>query len=210
MTKELLGSFLRDKGTEMVYKRNDAVFRQGQSADYLYWLIEGEGKWIKNVHPDEEQILAFVHPERLFGLPAIVNDRPYISSLIIVSPKARVIRVDKQDFHDLVQQKPQVVLRLLGFLEKEIVGMQTRATRMVRRTTEQRLARALLDLSAREHIPTLNLRERSTPADLARYIGTTRTTVYRLLKKFQEDHLIEIEGRDLHLVNTPQLEEIAG
>ena len=40
-------------------------------------------------------------------------------------------------------------------------------------------------------------------------IGTTRETVSRMLKEFHEDHLIEMKGRNIILINPDRLTKIS-
>jgi CRP/FNR family transcriptional regulator len=54
------------------------------------------------------------------------------------------------------------------------------------------------------------LRVRLSPQELASFIGTTRTTIYRILKKFENSHAVEVEQKRIKLVNEESLRMIAG
>ena len=46
--------------------------------------------------------------------------------------------------------------------------------------------------------------------DLGDYLGLALETVSRLFSRFQEEGLIEVQGRQLRLLDIPRLEAIAG
>ncbi len=78
-------------------------------------------------------------------------------------------------------------------------------------TAEERLAAFLLSISAR-------LKQRGYSAthfllamprrDIANYLRLATETVSRVFKRFQEDGLIEVERRDIRLLDLPRLEKL--
>ncbi|MGH9420153.1 MAG: Crp/Fnr family transcriptional regulator, partial [Thermoanaerobaculia bacterium] len=76
-------------------------------------------------------------------------------------------------------------------------------------TTSEKLARLLLDWSARSGEPTprgMRLAVLLTHEEIAQMIGTTRETVTRILSDFKKRKIIEVKGSNIFLTDKKALE----
>jgi len=48
-----------------------------------------------------------------------------------------------------------------------------------------------------------------SPQEFANFIGTTRTTIYRVFKRLEDDHMIEINNKRLRILNDSALRTLA-
>jgi CRP-like cAMP-binding protein len=48
-----------------------------------------------------------------------------------------------------------------------------------------------------------------SPQQIASFIGTTRTTIYRILKRFEQDYALVVDQKNIRLINSDLLRAIA-
>jgi CRP-like cAMP-binding protein len=80
----------------------------------------------------------------------------------------------------------------------------------MRKTIDQRLAHALLVLSERFGLgadKSLNIK--LSPQEIASFIGTTRTTIYRILKRFEQECALVVDHKNIRVLNSDLLRTIA-
>ena len=80
----------------------------------------------------------------------------------------------------------------------------------MRKTIDQRLAHAILLLRDKFGQNAENyMKLRLSPQEFASFIGTTRTTIYRVFKRLEDEHMIEITNKRLKIVNDKALRGLA-
>jgi CRP/FNR family transcriptional regulator len=106
--------------------------------------------------------------------------------------------------------------RLPG-LQKELFRLMSRdighAERMAaERPADSRLASFLLDVSARMAGPALPLDRIRLPmprSDVASYLRLAPETVSRLLRRMQDEALVRVRGREVGILDRPELRRLA-
>jgi CRP/FNR family transcriptional regulator len=117
--------------------------------------------------------------------------------------------ISKQDLHALCLAHPQVALKLLrviGTRLRKLVGI---IEELSFTTVRHRLAAFLVRLAQREGKRAEGGIEITLPAsnqELAAQIGTVRELVSRNLSRFQSEKLIQMDGRQLVIVDLKVLE----
>lgn len=87
----------------IAFKKGDYIIKEGESGDVFYILEEGEciaTKTIKAGKPAEE-ILKY-HSGDYFGERALIKGEPRAANIIVVSPNAKVISLDRVSFGRLL------------------------------------------------------------------------------------------------------------
>lgn len=121
------------------------LFQQGDPANGLYIVHEGE-VCMRMVTPDGEQVMDIpALPGSLLGLPALVGGAGY--SLSARAKKgARVSFVSREAFSQLMLQEPPIAMMILKVLAKQVA-----TARIVAANLKAREAHALQELEARSH-----------------------------------------------------------
>ncbi|MEK7796331.1 MAG: helix-turn-helix domain-containing protein, partial [Pseudomonadota bacterium] len=103
--------------------------------------------------------------------------------------------------------------QLFRIMSRELVEDERLLMMLGRMSAEERLASCLLSFSRRHE----RLGKSATAfklsmsrQDLGDYLGLALETVSRLFSRFQEEKLIEIQGRQVNLLNSDRLHAIAG
>lgn len=198
-------------GEYRTLKKGEFLFRENDLPDGFYMILDGFLKVSKSVGEKSEQIIAVLSTGDFSGLSAVMNEHRYLKSTIALEGGASLIYLPKEKFFDWMKKYPTVVIPLLKQLEGKIDRIEDRATFIMRKNIEQRLAYAIVYLKRKFGVDENQfLKLRFTPQDFANFIGTTRTTVYRVFKRFEDNKLINIHNKKIMLLDAEGLEQIQG
>ena len=207
---ELLKLFIAE-GEMRKFEKGQPIFREGEDADGFYWILEGYGKVCKCLRLDNEQILTLIGPGDFTGVTSCLGGGQYKKGCVAISDETTALFLPRESFFEWFRKHPAISLPLLRQLESKIDRIENRASFFMRKTIDQRLAHTILALGKKFGLtPDGFLRVRLSPQEMASFIGTTRTTIYRILKKFETSHAVEVEQKRIKLVNEESLRMIAG
>ncbi len=206
---ELLKLFLAF-GEVKPFAKNKPLFKEGEVPKGFYWILEGNCKVSLNLDGENEQIITIVGPGDFVGLTSCLNDVPYKKGCASLATGTQALFLPKAAFYQWLAKYPSITIPLLRQIESKIDRIENRATYFMRKTIDQRLAHAILLLNDKfgqngDHFMKLRL----SPQEFASFIGTTRTTIYRVLKRLEEDHLIEISNKRLRVLDDLALRSLA-
>ena len=182
---------LRNIATVLEYQRgNSTVFSEGEDAHFVYSVASGIVRVSRHSDSGRRQVLAFMLPGDLFGLP---DSGLYVNTAETVSP-ATLYRVPWQQLRQLMTQEPEMQISLLVRVAFDLRQAQRRIVVLGQQNVAQRLASFLLDLALhpdffdkRRNLLSLPL----TRFDLGDYLGTAPETVARALSKFERGGVIK-------------------
>lgn len=166
------------------------IFRQGETAAFVYLLVEGLVRTVFTTPQGERQIVAFHWPGDLFGL---AERGMHVTSAETITP-ARVYRFRCARLEPFLLANPRIED---GFLVKaihDLRGAQRQLIVMGRMDVTHRLAVFLLDCSAHDRFfdaGTSLLTLPVTHYDIADYLGTSAETVTRAIGRLVRLGLIE-------------------
>lgn len=207
--QELLKLFL-SFGEVKSFPKNKALFLENEEPKGFYWILDGNSKVCKCLDIDNEQIITIVGPGDFTGITACLNDTPYKKSCIALQSGTKALFIPKDAFYVGLAKYPAITLPLLRQIESKIDRIENRATYFMRKTIDQRLAHAILLLRDKfgqnaENYMQLKL----SPQEFASFIGTTRTTIYRVFKRLEDEHMIEITNKRVRILNDKALRGLA-
>lgn len=100
-----------------------AIFREGDAAQCLYVLLDGEVEVLKKSHAGREHRVAILGPTDCFGEMSLIDVQPRSATVRAVAP-ARVLRMSSEDFDRLYRQDLKsyalVVLNLARDLSRRL------------------------------------------------------------------------------------------
>lgn len=114
-----------------------------------------------------------------------------------------ILTIDSVQFHRLLEERPRLALRWLNVLSSRLVGYQARVTELLAGGLEAQVASVLV---RRADQAVVNLKQSS----LAELVGGGRTSVNRVLKRFEEQNLVRVRYGQVELVDEVGLARVAG
>ncbi|WP_157933779.1 Crp/Fnr family transcriptional regulator [Alloalcanivorax mobilis] len=104
-----------------VYARpGDDLIRQGERADDVYHLFEGQAQVLVN-----GVAVGQVGEGELLGAIAVLTGAPRNATVRALTP-CSALRVPGQQFHQLISSHPSLIERLLGDMARQITGLNDR------------------------------------------------------------------------------------
>jgi hypothetical protein len=104
---------------EASFGEREMVFREGETGDTLFLIVEGEVAVIKDCNVDKEIELDSIGPGDYFGEMALFGDDRR-SATIRVKKDARFLTLHKQELQEIVREYPQIALHVCRVLSVRI------------------------------------------------------------------------------------------
>ncbi|MGA9333784.1 MAG: helix-turn-helix domain-containing protein [Rudaea sp.] len=189
------------------FAAGEPVFRTRDPFRAIYAVRGGTAKTVVVNREGHEQVLGFYLPGEVIGLNAIYPEH-YPCDAVALDP-AYFCRFSFPAMSALAAKLPSVQQHLFRMLSKEL-GMAT--VLAGDHTADERMAAFLLDLGERyaaRGFSGSRFRLAMSRNDIANYLRLAAETVSRVLSRFREQRMLQIDGRDLEILDVPRLRELA-
>lgn len=189
------------------YRNGEAIFHSHERFGAIYAVRGGVVKTRLIDDLGREQVLGFHLPGEMVGLNAIHPERYPCDAIALDT--VYVCRFSFAALATLATKIPQVQQKLFRLLSADI-GKATLLAGDY--TADERLAAFLLDLARRyaaRGFSSRSFRLVMPRADIANHLRLAAETVSRVLRRFCDRGLIRVDGREIELVDSPHLEQLA-
>ena len=185
------------------YKKKEVIFHVGDNPHYIFFLNKGSIKTYKT-HDDGKELITNLYKEGdFFGHVALFDQKNYSDSALVIE-ESEIYKIPKDDFLALIYKNREVASQFIKLLSNKVAEQEKHLLRLAYDTVRKRTAEALLTLINSSEKKTLKV----TRDDLANMVGTATETVIRCLSEFKEDELIEINGREITILDSKGLAKI--
>ncbi len=192
-------------------RKGEQLYRLGDPLKSLYAVRSGTLKTTGLMEDGRVQVTGFHLAGELLGIDAINTDQHPCSAEALET--SEVCEVPYTALEELAHQVPGLQHQLFRIMSREIVEDERLLMMLGRMNAEERLASCLLSFSRRHERLGVNgaaFKLSMSRQDLGDYLGLALETVSRLFSRFQEEGLIEVQGRHVHLRDSERLHAIAG
>lgn len=204
--KELLSSnFLLQN-----YKKNELIYCEDESAEYLMCLLSGKVKVFKDGVGGRSQIIRMIKSVEYFGYRAYFAGEKYLTAAAAVEPSL-VCLIPMSIISTLIGQNNKLAMFFIRQLSVDLGVADERTVNLTQKHIRGRLAESLLFLKEsyglEEDGSTLSIflsRE-----DLANLSNMTTSNAIRTLSNFANERLITIDGRKIKIIDEDKLKKIS-
>jgi CRP/FNR family transcriptional regulator, nitrogen oxide reductase regulator len=191
-------------GIQRAVEEDSYFFFQGEKADYLHILLSGRAK-LCTISADGQQVnLRTLVPNQLFGAVGAVDPKANYPACAQALEDSTSLAIKSDAFANLLTERPHLSFGLMRLMTGYIQEMQERYSELATERVEQRIARALLRLTAQSGRKNdqggIDLA--FSRQDLAEMTGTTLYTVSRCLSAWEKRGIITT-GRERVTVVDP-------
>jgi CRP/FNR family transcriptional regulator len=144
------------------------------------------------------------------GLESLANGEHTQSAIALDT--ALVCRIPIEQYEKLSERVPAMRRQLMNVMSRELHDLQGRLADARHAGAPATLAGFLVNLSERYARRGLRSERFNLPmsrGDIASYLGLTLETVSRLLARFQQQGLVNVHARDMHILDPAALQEMA-
>lgn len=192
-------------------KKGEFLFRQGEVFDSVFAVRSGALKTFSLSDFGEEQITGFHLPSELVGLSGMDGETYPVSAQTLETTTVCEIPFERLD--ELSILLPQLRRQLMRVMSREIRDDQQMMLLLSKKTADERIATFLVNLSARFRARGFSpnqFRLAMSRNEIGNYLGLAVETVSRVFTRFQQNQLLEAEGKSVHILNPIELCALAG
>ncbi|WP_420386738.1 Crp/Fnr family transcriptional regulator [Roseivirga sp.] len=189
---------------EDFYVKGQTVFSEGNTPHGLYFVKSGRVKVFRFGGDGKEQILTIASGGKFLGYKDLLAKRRYSTSAMALEDSV-LLFIPKQDFFRIFNSSEGSGF-FINLLCKDLVEAERKMVSLAYTPVRGRLAEGLLELKEayQDHEHKIEL----SREDLANFIGTAKETVIRLLSEFKSEHLINIQGKYIEVINPGGLDRL--
>ena len=201
-----------DSSTIKLYKKHDFIFAEGEAYHGFYIVLEGRIKVYKLSPDGKEAIVHLVKPFDPFAEVALFENLTTYPVNAQTIEDSLLIYISKDGFLKFLNTHPQINFKIISGFTKKMRELTNRLESLTLNEVSSRLAHYLL-----EEYKNAPLTEKNLPSvtitisksDLAVYLGTALETLSRTLKKFQDDGLIVVKGKNVIIKDFKRLQKLS-
>jgi len=185
---------------------DEVIFFEGDPADVFYVLLSGRVRIYKASPDGKEYTLHIIRPGQLFAEAAIFHGHGYPANGMAVE-NSSVAFFPRDAFQALLKKYPEISLKIIGSLSGFVRDFTRQVEELSLKEVPARLASYLLNRIEETGGDTVHIE--GTKAELAGRLGTVSETLSRNLKKFSDLGVIRVNGREISILDSRQLNRIA-
>jgi len=198
---------VRASKTQVLFRKGDNLTKQGAFASYALFVINGLAKQYIEGDSSKNFNLRIIKPGEFVGLSAIFTKNTFNYSSVALTD-CQVFLVEKEAITSVIKQNGLFGFNMIKrYCEQNANLFDTLRTVMYKQMNG-RLADTLLyvDGLKSENPDVFQLLSRK---DIADFAGISTESAVKLLKNFEKDGLIELNEKDIVLLNHRELGEIS-
>lgn len=193
------------------YKKNQAIFMQGNSPHGVYCVQSGKVKISSTGKEGKESILRLATAGDILDQDSLFSNELYTASAIAIE-ECIVCFIEKDYFLKAIEKYPMLSLNIISQLSRAMQSSEAQNVALAQKNARERFAALLLSLkdtygTQDGHRTRLDIK--LTREEMASMIGTSMETLVRLMTEFRLEEIIEQDGKIIFIVNEDKLVQFA-
>lgn len=202
-----LKNFFDDNGTLFSLSKDEIIYSEGHNSNYIYLVIKGVIKCHKLDQQGKELTTALHKEDDLFGYTSFTQNIPYQETATAIKA-VELVGISKNELKQVLNSNHKVTLELIQLLTDDISGVKNQLLQMAYSSVNKKTAVTILKFAEK-----LN-RKPEDPItisrnDLASVAGIATETLIRTMSNFRKQGLIEVQGRNIRILDLEGLQEIS-
>ena len=205
LTTEELEQINRGK-TELTYLAGENLFKQGAFSTHLLLITRGLVKVYLQTGREKQLNLQLVQTGDFLGFASLFGEMLHATSAVALTD-TEVCMIDKEQMRTILLNNAQFAMRITSRNYRNERQLLTIIANMTYKQMRGKLASTLLYLSG-ENFSDQNLFQYLSRQDLANFASVATESAIKLLKEFERDGIIALEGKGITILNKTELEKI--
>jgi CRP/FNR family cyclic AMP-dependent transcriptional regulator len=180
--------------TITAYRKNKKIFSQGDRADAVFYIQEGQAK-VGVVSELGKEVVVALHRKGDFFGEGCLNGQPLRLGTVVAMTNSEIMRLDKEAIVKVLHDEPKFSEAFMAHLLSRNSRVEEDLLDQLFNSSEKRLARALLLMAnfGKEGKPERVIAKVSQET-LAQIVGTTRSQVSTFMNRFRQLGFINYNG----------------
>ena len=182
-------------GTVSKYQDEQIVYRQGDPADSLFYIVSGQVNVTFNSEFGKEAVIAILGAGDFFG-ESCLGGTLLRSATITTAGACEIARLDRAMVSRALSDNPEFIKLFLNFLLGRNEKLKADLIDQLFNSSEKRLARILLTLAnsglgTQSNVIAMPINQEM----LANMVGTTRSRINQFMNRFRKLGYIKYNGK---------------
>ena len=198
---------LRASMDSVKISKGGILFKEGDSGEHVYVIVEGKLKLGTSSGDGRENLLSILGPGEMFGELSLFDPGPRTSAATAVTD-AKLLSLSHEKLIPWLRENSDVSLQLLARLAQRLRRTNEAVGDLVFSDVPGRVAKALIDLGERfgkETPEGLFVQHELTQEELAQLVGASRETVNKALADFAGRGWLRLDGRAVLITDLERL-----
>ncbi len=201
-----LKNFFDDHGDISEHKKGEVIYRESEHSNKVYLILKGVIKSHKMDESGKELITALYKADDFLGFTSFMDNVPYQESATAVED-SELAGISKSNLKEILEKSKNISLELMELLTDNLSEIKEQLLQMAYSSVRKKTAQTILQFAE-----ILNKKPEDSIKisrnDLASVAGIATESLIRTLSSFKKDGLIEIEGRNIKILDLPGLQLI--
>jgi CRP/FNR family transcriptional regulator, polysaccharide utilization system transcription regulator len=191
------------------FKKGEIIFKEGGIPHGVFCIHHGKIKLFKTGTEGKAQIIRFAKDGDLIGYRSLLCNES-LNATAECLDDTTVCFIPKTTLLQMISSCGGLSMSIMKATCHELGEASRILTNLVQKNITERVAEVLLILKANFGLDEdKTIQVILTREDLANMVGTATESVIRVLSKFNADGLIELHGKNIRLIDIPELTRIA-
>ncbi len=189
------------------FHEGEVILKQGTLSNYFISVVEGFAKKYIEGFNNRNLILDFIKPWELVGGPE-VHLRGKCRYSVVAVQETLVCFLDADNFKKVLEMNKGFSELYLQYCSRNYERSLMRMVSLSHKQMHGRIADALIYLSESIYMDK-TIGEEITRQDLADYSSMSKDSAIRILKEFERDKIVILEGRSIGIIDSNRLHDIS-
>jgi len=200
-------NLLNDDRHSVLFHEGEVILKQGTRADYLVSVVEGFAKMYIEGMQNRNLILDFVKPWKLMGGPSGMVKEKHRYSVMAIQ-ETLVCFIDMDNLKKVLASNSEFSEQFLIYCSRNYQAALDRLVGISQKQMHGRVADAMIYLSE-DIYNSQTIGEEISRQDIAEYTAMSKDSAIRVLKEFERDQIVSLHGRQIEVLDSGKLHDIA-
>lgn len=198
--------YFNDYGELDDLMKGDIIYQEGDRANKIFLILKGLVKTHKIDQNGKELITAIQKPDDFLGLTSFLDNNTYQEYATVVED-TEVAGIFKNTLRDLLAESSNLSIELISILTENLTLTKDQLLQMAYSSVQKKTAQTILQFA--EVLDRGPMGEiKISRNDLASVAGIAPESLIRTLSAFKKKGFVEIEGRNIKILNLEKLQNI--
>ncbi len=198
--------YFETHGKSFNFESGDMIYEEGQNSNYIYLIHEGVVKCHRLDEQGKELTTALHKTSDIFGYTSFVQNIPYQETATALKD-VELLGISKDELKHILDANQNVTLELIQLLTDDLKSVKDQLLQMAYSSVKKKTASTILKFAEKLN-PKPGDPIKISRGDLASVAGIATETLIRCLSDFKKEGLIEIDGRNIRIINIQNLQEV--
>ncbi len=198
--------YFETHGKFFAFQQGEVIYDEGQNSNHIFLIHQGVVKCHRFDEQGKELTTALYKTEDIFGYTSFMQNIAYQETATAIR-QVELSGISKEQLKQVLDTNQNVTLELIQLLTDDLKGVKDQLLQMAYSSVKKKTASTILKFADK-----LNRKPgdpiKISRGDLASVAGIATETLIRCLSDFKKEGIIEIEGRNIRILDLQKLEDV--